>query len=173
MTQFDVVVDDITKFQADAIVNAANKKLLGGGGVDGAIHKAAGSRLYNICLRLGGSKTGEAKITPAFNIKTADYIIHTPGPVFLKSDSYISDKLLAECYLNSLRLAEEHFCHTIAFPSISTGAFHFPLERAAEVVAATFYAYRKSGGKLKRVTMCCFDLLTQAAYKKAFAEKGL
>lgn len=169
-TQFEVVLADITKFEADAIVNAANTTLLGGGGVDGAIHRAAGVKLYAYCLTLGGCKTGEAKISPAFNIQTAKYIIHTPGPRFSRSKADLCAQLLKNSYVNSLRLAEENGCQTIAFPSISTGIYRFPLESAANIVAGVFRQY---DGKLRRATMCCFDQTTEAAYRKAFTDIGI
>ncbi len=172
MLRFDVVIADITKYQADAIVNAANVKLLGGGGVDGAIHRAAGPRLLQTCQRFGGCATGEARITPAFNIATADYVIHTPGPVFSESDASRSDEMLARCYFNSIKLANEHYCRTLAFPSISTGVYRFPLERAANVVAAVFEKTRGAVA-LERITMCCFDVATHDAYVDAFRRSGL
>lgn len=169
-TQFEVVIADITRFEADAIVNAANTTLLGGVGVDGAIHKAAGPELNDCCRQLGGCPTGCAKITPAFNIQTARYIIHTPGPVFSEENADECDRLLANCYTNSLRLAEQYDCRTIAFPAISTGRYMFPVDRAAGVVAKVFRDYY---GPLERVTMCCFDPTTEAAYRRAFADIGI
>lgn len=172
-TQFKVLIRDITTFRADAIVNAANESLLGGGGVDGAIHRAAGPMLYVYCKRLGGCKTGEAKRTPACDISTAKYIIHTPGPVFTKSKAEKCDELLKNSYRNSLALAEEVDCRSIAFPSISTGIYRFPVERAAKLVAEVFDEYRKAEGKIQRVTMCCFDPVAEEAYRNAFNELGL
>ncbi|MBP5620898.1 MAG: macro domain-containing protein [Thermoguttaceae bacterium] len=173
MPTFDVVIADITKFTADAIVNAANQTLLGGGGVDGAIHRAAGPKLLLCCMTLGGCGVGEAKLTPAFGIKTARHIIHTVGPRFSNSKAERCDELLHNAYWNSLELAERAGCKTVAFPSISTGAFRFPLERASLVVAGTFLEYRKKPSSLTSVTMVCFDVATAEAYKNAFEIAGL
>ena len=173
MTVFNVTISDITKFPADAIVNAANTTLLGGGGVDGAIHRAAGPRLLEYCRSLGGCETGLAKITPAFNITTASHIIHTPGPRFTAAKADLCDALLSMSYLNSIALAEKSGLKTLAFPSISTGIYAFPLERAASVVAKTFFQYKQQDGTLQSITMVCFDATTAKAYKEAFAKMGL
>ena len=165
MTEIDVVIADITTFPADAIVNAANVSLKGGGGVDGAIHRAAGEALDIACSLFGGCPTGETRTTIAFNIKTAKFIIHTPGPRFSEAR--------AEEYRNSLRAAEEHDCKSVAFPSISTGIYRFPLDRAAAIVARVFDEYRTQPGALERVTMCCFDEATAQAYRAAFAQRKL
>ena len=169
-TELTVERGDITKSTTDAIVNAANCTLLGGGGVDGAIHRAAGLKLYLYCAKLGGCKTGEAKITPGFNLP-AKYIIHTPGPVWSAKREEECDALLHNSYFNSLRLAEENGCQTIAFPSISTGIYRFPLDRAAGIVAKTFAEYFRANPEscVKRATMVCFDDNTYAAYERAFA----
>lgn len=172
MTVFELFLGDITKFQADAIVNAANTSLLDGGGVTGAIHKAAGPRLLETCKRFGGCATGEARITPAFDIRSADYIIHTPGPIFSAQQALQCDRQLAQCYRNSIKLAEQHYCKTLAFPSISTGIFHFPLNRAANVVADVFMEIR-GVSKLEHITMCCFDTATLNAYAAVFRSYGL
>ncbi len=129
---------DITKLKVDAIVNAANTSLLGGGGVDGAIHRAAGPELFEFNRKLSGCQTGEAKISPGFNLP-AKYIIHTVGPVWNDGKNNVTeavtkeDNLLANCYKNSLKLAVENGIKTIAFPAISTGVYHFPLERATKI----------------------------------------
>src|SRR5262249_22212836 len=125
MARFKIVQGDITKQKVDAIVNAANSSLLGGGGVDGAIHRAAGPRLVEECATLGGCRTGEAKITPGYDLP-ARHVIHTVGPVWHGGDRG-EDDLLADCYRNSLALAVAHRLRTVAFPSLSTGAFRFPV----------------------------------------------
>ncbi|MGI6401906.1 MAG: O-acetyl-ADP-ribose deacetylase [Thermoguttaceae bacterium] len=168
-TELDVEQGDITKSTTDAIVNAANVSLLGGGGVDGAIHRAAGPELLEYCRKLGGCETGEAKITPGFNLP-ARYVIHTPGPVWAKSKEAQCDELLRNSYYNSLRLADENKCRSVAFPSISTGVYRFPLDRAAAIVAKTFVEYFTGRPEtcVERVVMVCFDQKTFEAYEKAF-----
>lgn len=154
-SQITLVKGSVVDMHVDAIVNAANTSLLGGGGVDGAIHRAAGPKLLNECRTLGGCRTGEAKITKAYNITYADYIIHTVGPVYSgsKSDAI----LLAACYQNSLDLALEHGCSSIAFPGISTGVYGYPLDEAAKISAL---AVAKWLNTHKDITMnvyfCCF-----------------
>ena len=130
-----IVEGDITTLDVDAIVNAANRTLLGGGGVDGAIHRAAGAELREACAKLGGCPTGEAKITPGFGLP-ARYVIHTVGPVW-DGGAHGEERLLAQCYLNSLALALDHGLASIAFPAISTGAYGFPPDRAAEIAVST------------------------------------
>lgn len=149
---------DITQLEVDAIVNAANSSLLGGGGVDGAIHRAAGKQLLEECRTLNGCDTGEAKITKGYNLK-AKHVIHTVGPIW--EDKYDKDSteavnLLANCYRNSLDLAENNHLKTVAFPCISTGVYHFPNELAAEVAIKTIREFLKKSQFVREVTICCF-----------------
>ncbi|MFZ2866140.1 MAG: O-acetyl-ADP-ribose deacetylase [Ignavibacteriaceae bacterium] len=146
---------DITKLKVDAIVNAANTSLLGGGGVDGAIHRAAGPELLEFNRKLGGCKTGEAKISPGFNLP-AKFIIHTVGPVWNGGKSN-EDKLLANCYINSLKLAVENKIKTIAFPAISTGVYHFPLERATKIAVAEVKKFLEKNESIEKVIFVCFS----------------
>ena len=170
MKRLQSVQGDITKSQTDAIVNAANTALLGGGGVDGAIHRAAGPELLAECRTLGGCKTGEAKPTKAYRLPCR-YIIHTPGPIWNGGKSG-EDALLASCYRNSLAAAAGLGCKTVAFPSISTGVYHFPVERAARIAIAAIGDFLASHPEIERVTMVCFDRATLAVYQDALAEAG-
>ena len=153
--RIEIVAADITKLELDAIVNAANTSLLGGGGVDGAIHRAAGPELGDECRTLGGCSTGEAKITKGHGLP-ADWVIHTVGPVWHggKADE---DQLLAGCYRNSLELACRHRIRSIAFPSISTGAYRFPFELAAKIAIETVAAFLETDDEIRKVVFCCFD----------------
>ena len=157
------VLNDITKLDVDAIVNAANWSLLGGGGVDGAIHRAAGRRLYEACLEFGGCRTGEARITPGFDLP-ARFVIHTPGPVW-RGGGHGEPELLRACYLNSLTLAEENGCRVVAFPGISIGVYRYPLEAAVKIAVETVGAWT---GKLpEEVVFCAFSENVLEAYNRA------
>ncbi len=164
-----IIKGDITHLQADAIVNAANESLLGGGGVDGAIHRAAGKELLDYCRTLHGCRTGEAKITPGFKLK-AQHIIHTVGPVWHGGKSHEAH-LLSNCYTNSLRLATEHGCRSIIFPCISTGVYHFPKQEAAKIALEAIVKFKKEHNLEMDVTICVFDDENQAIYRKLLEER--
>ncbi|KIH93177.1 hypothetical protein SPBR_03010 [Sporothrix brasiliensis 5110] len=159
---------DLTKMKADAIVNAANRSLMGGGGVDGAIHRAAGFELYEACAPLGGCDTGDAKITPGFHLP-ARHVIHTVGPVYDDGDPQDSDRLLASCYQSSLRLAVASQVRTIAFCAISTGIYGFPSQQAAALAVSTVRAFLEGeqGGKIDRVVFVTFEAKDVDAYLRA------
>jgi len=150
-----VEIDDITQLDVDAIVNAANSSLLGGGGVDGAIHRAAGPELLAQCRTLGGCKEGEAKITGGYML-AAKHVIHTVGPVW-DGGAHGEPELLAGCYRSSLQLASENAVHTIAFPCISTGVFGYPQDEACKVAVTTVIEWLRSNELPKTVTFCCFS----------------
>ncbi len=167
MERLQTVLGDITKQSVDAIVNAANCSLLGGGGVDGAIHRAAGPELLAECRTLHGCETGKAKITKGYRLP-ANYVIHTPGPVWHGGNSHEAE-LLASCYRSCLELASENGCKTVDFPSISTGVYHFPLDKAAAIATKTIKEYLEAHPEIERVRMVCFDERTKAAYDSAIA----
>jgi O-acetyl-ADP-ribose deacetylase (regulator of RNase III) len=160
-----VLQGDITRQRVDAIVNAANASLLGGGGVDGAIHRAAGSELLEFCRGLGGCPTGEARITPGFRLQSR-WVIHTVGPVW-RGGGDNEDDLLARCYRNSLALAVEHEVRTIAFPQISTGAYEFPLRRAAGIAVATIAEFLSRETRIEEVRCICFNSDSYSAVTEA------
>lgn len=162
-----VVMDDITDCKVDAIVNAANTTLLGGGGVDGAIHAAAGPELLVACKKLHGCPTGEAKITKGYQLP-AKYVIHTPGPIWHGGTRH--EKIfLQNSYRNSLLLAEKNGCETVAFPSISTGVYNYPIKQAAPLALNEIHQFMETAKVVKDVTMVCFDEQTFAAYQAALA----
>lgn len=154
-TRIELLRGDITQLQVDAIVNAANNSLLGGGGVDGAIHRAAGPGLLEVCSLLGGCETGEAKLTKGFKLP-AEFIIHTVGPVW-HGGSHGEAELLAGCYRNSLKIAAEHNCKTIAFPNISTGVYHYPKEEAAAIAVREVKHFLEKNTLPEKVIFVCFD----------------
>ncbi len=158
---------DITKLAVDAIVNAANSSLLGGGGVDGAIHYAAGPELLAECRILGGCPTGEARITRGYRLP-ARWVIHTVGPVW-HGGARGEDELLAHCYRNSLALASQHGARSVAFPAISTGAYGFPLARATAIAIRETQAYLREHPEIAQVTFVCYSGATERAYWDEFA----
>ena len=167
-SRIEIIQGDITKQAVDAIVNAANTSLLGGGGVDGAIHRAAGPELLAECRTLHGCRTGEAKLTKGYRLP-ARFVIHTPGPVWHGGGSG-EEALLASCYKSCLTLAAENGCKTVDFPSISTGVYHFPLEKASRIAVSTIAAFLKEHPELERVRMVCFDGRTKTFYDRALEE---
>lgn len=157
-----IEIGDITKLSVDAIVNAANKSLLGGGGVDGAIHRAAGPELLTECMKLNGCATGEAKITKGYRLK-AKYVIHTVGPVYHGKPS--DAEMLASCYRSSLELAKQNDVHSIAFPAISTGVYGYPKKEAAEIALQTIFGWLSEKTDYEMaVVMSCFDWETAEIY---------
>lgn len=163
--QFSVIKGDIVRVKTQAIVNAANTSLLGGGGVDAAIHRAAGKELLLECETLGGCPTGEAKITSGYKLR-AEYVIHTPGPIW-RGGTRGEAELLANCYRNSLKLAQEHDITSISFPSISTGVYRYPVEQAAEIAVREIMTFLENNKDMEKVQMVCFDEATYRAYEKA------
>ena len=163
-TRIELIQGDITKLKVDAIVNAANPSLLGGGGVDGAIHRAAGIGLIEVCKLLDGCKTGEAKTTKGYKLP-AQFVIHTVGPVWGVGDRN-EEELLSSCYRKSLAQATVHDCKTVAFPNISTGVYHFPKELAAEIAIREVKKYLLSNAIPEKIIFVCFDEENFAIYQK-------
>jgi O-acetyl-ADP-ribose deacetylase len=162
--KIEIEKGDITKLRVDAIVNAANTSLLGGGGVDGAIHRAAGPKLLEECRKLNGCPTGEAKITKGYNLP-AKYVIHTVGPIW-KGGDHNEETLLANCYRNSLRLALENKIKSIAFPAISTGVYHFPIEQATKIAVKESKEFLEKNKSPQKVIFVCFDEGTYRIYNE-------
>jgi O-acetyl-ADP-ribose deacetylase (regulator of RNase III) len=163
--RIEIIQGDITRSAVDAIANAANTSLLGGGGVDGAIHRAAGPELLAECRTLGGCETGKAKITRGYRLP-ARYVLHTPGPVWSGGDRG-EPELLAGCYRSCLELAAQYGCRTVDFPSISTGVYGYPVDKAAHVALAAIKESLEKHPEIERVRMVCFDARTKAAYDAA------
>lgn len=164
-----VVTGDITKLAVDAIVNAANSSLLGGGGVDGAIHRGAGPDLYEECKQLKGCPTGEAKITKGYRLP-AKHVIHTVGPIWNGGDRNEDDKL-SRCYRNSLQVAADNNLKTVAFPAISTGAYGFPMDRATKIAIREVAVFLENNPSLEQVTFCCFNEAIARIYRQTLAEQ--
>ena len=164
----EVIEGDITEQKVDAIVNAANTSLLGGGGVDGAIHRAAGPELLAECRTLHGCPTGEAKITRGYRLP-ARWVIHTVGPVWRGGQDF-EDELLANCYRRSLEVAVQNGARSVAFPAISTGIYGFPLERATRIALREVRAFLKENPGVEKVLFVCFDRRTHDCYQKALTE---
>ena len=166
-----LVQGDIAALEVDAIVNAANRALAGGGGVDGAIHRAAGPELAAACRAIGGCATGEAVLTPGFALK-ARHIVHTVGPVW-RGGGEGEEGLLANCYRNSLALAGERGLAKVAFPSISTGAYGFPIARACRIAVGATIRHLRASAMPSRVLFCCYAAADGAHYREALAEHGI
>ena len=161
--KIELIKADITKLDEDAIVNAANKSLLGGGGIDGAIHRAAGTDLVKECRLLNGCETGQAKITKAYNLPSK-FVIHTVGPVW-NGGTGNEIALLYDSYYNSLKLAEENHIKSIVFPNISTGVYRFPLEKAARIAIKAVKDFAEKEHTIEKVVFCCYDERNYQIYK--------
>jgi O-acetyl-ADP-ribose deacetylase (regulator of RNase III) len=170
-TRIELLQVDITSMEVDAIVNAANNALLGGGGVDGAIHRSAGKELLEACRLIGGCPTGEARITPGFNLR-AKFVIHTVGPVW-RGGKNNEDALLESCYLESLKLAVVHNCNTVAFPNISTGVYGFPKDRAAEIAIQSVIKFLRTSPLPQKVVFVCFGHENAELYGKLLEKTAL
>ncbi len=167
--RLEIMQGDITEQQVDAIVNAANSSLLGGGGVDGAIHRCAGPRLLEECRTLRGCATGDAKITRGYNLP-ARHVIHTVGPIW-RGGAHDEDELLARCYRSCFALVEQYDLRTVAFPSISTGIYGFPLEPASRIAVREIMSFLDRNTTVEKVVVVCFDARTQRVYLSALAER--
>lgn len=163
----EIVLADITALQVDAIVNAANTSLLGGGGVDGTIHRAAGPQLLEECRALNGCATGEAKVTRGYNL-SAKYVIHTPGPVW-RGGGYGEAELLKNSWRNALSMADSLGCESVAFPSISTGVYGYPVREAARIALLTVKEFLAGAQSVRRVVIACFNAETKDAYDSALS----
>jgi len=168
MDRITIIKGDITRQNTQAIVNAANSSLLGGGGVDGAIHRAAGPQLLEECRTLNGCQTGEAKITKGYKLP-AQYVIHTVGPVW-HGGNHNEDQLLANCYKKSLQIALDNQIETIAFPAISTGVYHFPLERATRIAMNETKSFLENHSLPEEIMFVCFSETDYQTYQRVFSE---
>lgn len=168
LKRIQIIQGDITEQKVDAIVNAANRTLLGGGGVDGAIHRVAGSELLEYCKKIDGCKTGEAKLTPGYNLQ-ANLIIHTVGPIWENGNNN-ERELLAQCYRNSLKLAEGCKIKTIAFPAISTGVFRFPIKLAAQIAVTEVKRFLNVNDSIEKIIFVCFSRDIFNSYQEAIKD---